>query len=98
MPATKGVEWQHSESQKHNTALRSILRYCGVLRILHAVPQILSSVLRHNTEQNACHTIVPMNVNARQAGRCVQLHRAVCSANINCACLSHTVPLHYFSQ
>ena len=36
-------------SQQHSVTRRITLRYCGVLRILHAVPQISSSVLRHNT-------------------------------------------------
>ncbi len=43
----KDVEWHHSEFQQHSVTRRITLRYCGVL---HAVPQISSSVLRHNTE------------------------------------------------
>ncbi len=46
----KDVEWHHSEFQQHSVTRRITLRYCGVLRILHAVPQISSSVLRHNTD------------------------------------------------
>ena len=45
----KDVEWHHSAFQQHSVTRRITLRYCGVLRILHAVPQISSSVLRHNT-------------------------------------------------
>ncbi len=45
----KDVEWHHSEFQQHSVTRRITLRYCGVLHILHAVPQISSSVLRHNT-------------------------------------------------
>ena len=52
MPAMKDVVWHHSEFQQHSVTRRITLRYCGVLRILHAVPQISSSVLRHNTEDN----------------------------------------------
>ncbi len=48
----KDVEWHHSEFQQHSVTRRITLRYCGVLRILHAVPQISSSVLRHNTVHN----------------------------------------------
>ena len=49
----KDVEWHHSEFQQHSVTRRITLRYCGVLCILHAVPQISSSVLRHNTA-SAC--------------------------------------------
>jgi len=45
----KDVEWHHSAFQQHSVTRRVTLRYCGVLRMLHAVPQISSSVLRHNT-------------------------------------------------
>jgi len=52
MPAMKDVVWHHSEFQQHSVTRRITLRYCGVLRILHAVPQMSSSVLRHNTDSN----------------------------------------------
>ncbi len=56
----KDVESHHSEFQQHSVTRRITLRYCGVLRILHAVPQISSSVLRHNTG-HAHHEMVAAN-------------------------------------
>ena len=43
------VRSTRSPQYARRSTRRRTPRYCGVLRILHAVPQISSSVLRHNT-------------------------------------------------